>query len=110
MPVVGGVEGFSCSRRDNDESVETQTAPRSSQGGILLANALSPLAPFVPPARPPCQTKSIPALVCFSLPPALRDIKVFRGKQEPISMVQYLSHPVRGENRWLIFFFAIQRR
>ncbi|CAN0560567.1 unnamed protein product, partial [Ectocarpus sp. 12 AP-2014] len=24
------------------------------------------------------QTKSIPALVCFSLPPALRDVKVFR--------------------------------
>ncbi|CAN0129726.1 unnamed protein product, partial [Ectocarpus sp. 4 AP-2014] len=43
------------------------------------------------------QTKSIPALVCFSLPPALRDVKVFREKQEPISMVQYLSHPVFAE-------------
>ena len=33
--------------------------------------------------------------MCFSLPPALKDVKVFHGKQEPVSMVQYLSHPVR---------------
>lgn len=58
-----------------------------------------PLRPLHSPGmlRPAAryQTKSIPALVCFSLPPALRDVKVFRGKQEPVSMVQYLSHPVR---------------
>lgn len=45
------------------------------------------------------QTKSIPALVCFSLPPSLSDLKVFQDKQEPISMVQYLSHPVSQSAR-----------
>lgn len=51
------------------------------------------------------QTKSIPALVCFSLPPALSDLKVFREKQEPISMVQYLSTAVRLATVFWFFSF-----